>query len=323
MTEENVNQEELEEVSNEEVSEEVVEPSYGGDEGSGEGDGEPAEVKAEPAYEPNYHYKVNGEEKEFPEWMRSQIVDEETEKQARDMMERADGLFHVKEHRDRLTKEIEEQYKPQMEILHTANNYLQQGDLQGFFEYSGLKDEDIFQYALKRLELKEDPAREAAYNQQRQFQMENRHLQSQVQTLQQQQNQQLAMQRQMELDSFIGRPENLSIAQAYDEQVGKPGAFRSEIIRRGQYYAQMENRDASVEDLFSEVSAPIRNFVGSQQPRNSGMHVTASGVVVGGGNQRQKETLPNIQKQGGSPVRKVSYKNINDLKKRAREIGAL
>jgi len=127
----------------------------------------------------------------------------------------------------------------------------------------------------------------------------------------------------MELDSYIARPENLALAQAYDEQVGNPGAFRSEIIRRGQYYAQMQNRDATVEELFGEVSAPIRNFVNPRTPAETGIQTTASGVVVGGGNQRQKPTLPNVQKTGGSPVKRVSYRNINDLKKRAKEIGAM
>lgn len=312
MTEENVNQEEVHE-EHQEVEANEVESNENVEVAASEA--EPVEVA--PTYTPDFTYKVNKEVREIPEHYRSFITDADREKEFRDIMERADGIHDVKAHRDRLVKEIDEQYKPANDILNQANSYLSQGDLQGFFEYSGLKDEDIFNYALKRLELKENPDKARAYEQQRYIQSQNTELQNQVNRLQEQYNQQAAAQRINELDSYLSRPENLEVVNTYDAQVGTPGAFRQEVIRRGQYYAQVNNLDRSVEELYREISAPFAGFVGQQN--QSGIQTTPSGVVTGGGNQG-KPTLPKLQGRGGSPVRKTTYRSVADLRKREAEL---
>ena len=313
MTEEN---EVVEEVMEDVVEETVVELADDPQPGSNEVE-EVVEASAEaeeevPAYTPDYTYKVNKEVREIPEHYRSLLTDVEQEKQFRDIMERADGIHDVKAHRDRLTKEIDEQYKPSMEILNTANSFLEKNDLESYFEYSGLTDKQIYQYALKRLEMQENPEQMAQHNQFRQLQNQNMQLQQQFDSMSQQNSQQAVANRQAELDSHLAGTETHAMVQAYDAQVGKPGAFRAEVIRRGQYYGQVENRDASVEELVNEVSAPYRGFM---QPKPQAQPaVTPSGVVTGGGNQRGKPTLPKIQGKGGSPVSK-GPKSLDDLKK--------
>ena len=137
-------------------------------------------------------------------------------------------------------------------------------------------------------------------------------LQQQFDTLSSQNSQQAVHNRQAELDSHLAGPENHAMVQAYDAQVGTPGAFRAEVIRRGQYYGQTQNRDAGVEELVNEVSAPFRGFM---QPKPQARPaVRPSGVVTGGGNQRGKPTLPKIQSKGGSPVSK-GPRSLDDLKK--------
>lgn len=307
----------------EEVAEEVVEEVVETHEVEAAEPTEEVEMAAEPevpAYAPDYTYKVNKEVREIPEHYRSFLTDAEREKEFRDIMERADGIHDVKEHRDRLTKEISEQYAPAKQVLDQANGYLAKQDLESFFEFSGLNDKQIFEYALKKLELQENPEQAAQHSQYRQLQQQNMQLQQQFEQLQSQHSQTAVQQRGVELDTFIARPENHAIAQAYDTQVGTPGAFRSEVIRRGQYYGQVQNRDASVEELVNEVAAPLRGFVSPQQAAAQ-PSVTPSGVVLDGGNQRAKPALPKIQGRGGSPVSK-GPRSLDDLRKiRTQKLG--
>jgi hypothetical protein len=113
------------------------------------------------------------------------------------------------------------------------------------------------------------------------------------------------MQAKQELVSEMSRPEVTQAIATFDARLGKPGAFESEVIRRGQYYEQVHKVSPPASQLVQEVLA----FVGSkpQAPQT-----TASQVVHA---QAEKPVIPTFA--GGSqksPTQKMPS-SIDDLKR--------
>jgi hypothetical protein len=100
------------------------------------------------------------EEREIPEQLRSIIVDEESEKFVKDIMEKADGLPIVKE-----------KYQQTREALETRNDFLKEiverrdsGDLHGAAKMLKFSDDEILKLAINIAELRQaTPEQQEAY----------------------------------------------------------------------------------------------------------------------------------------------------------------
>jgi hypothetical protein len=74
--------------------------------------GEPSQA---PSYQPKLKYKVLDQEKDFPDWAKPIVKSPEVEKTIRDMLERAEGLDHVKQRREVLegeNRQLKESWGP-------------------------------------------------------------------------------------------------------------------------------------------------------------------------------------------------------------------
>lgn len=276
-----------------------------------------------PKYTPNYKFKVLDKEQEFDEWLRPVVKDADTEKRVRELLEKAHGLEHVKAERQKFREQatnIEGQYTALSKGLDYLSGMVEKGDLHGFFKELSIPEDKILQYALSRVKYREMPPEQRqqidAQNESQQrleyFERANSELLNAF-------NEQRTQQRASELDGYLGRPEVSQAISQFDQRIGQPGAFRDEVIRRGQYYASLPNpQDISVEQAVREVMmlAGVQAAQDAQasqgQAPQAAMQAAPQAVQ-----QTQKPVIPNIKGRGTSPVKKA-VRSIDDLRALAR-----
>lgn len=274
-----------------------------------------------PAYTPNHKFKVLNEEKEFDDFVKEAIRDEESEKKIRELYEKSHGLDHVKAARERAEEKLQTQTQ---ELEYYRGNvgklqhFLGQGDLESFFEGCQIPEEQILRYALKRIELRENPALMAASEEARRARLQNFDSQGQLTRYQQQERQTAIQNRGNELDIALARPEVSQMANAFDTRLGRAGAFKQEVINRGVFYHKAHGVDKSVEEIVKEVVSLFGGTPASALPGN-GQNAPGQAqprATSGSAAQAKKPTIPHVSGTGASPARHVP-KSIKEL----REIG--
>ena len=270
-----------------------------------------------PSYVPNLKYKVMREEKEFPAWAKEFLKDPETEKNVRELFEKAGGLDDVKQHRDRIeneNKQIKEQWGPVINDVQKASQYVRQKDLDSFFELVGIPEADVLRYALHRIQLRENPEALQTHEQMRSLQLRNQELEAQYNQTNQSYQETAVQARERELAFEMARPEILANVQAFEARMGTPGAFRSEVIRRGQAY-MAAGQDISVEQAVREVLhlAGLSTTPASTQVAPPAAPPVVEPTITPAA---PKATLPNIRGKGTSPTKLVP-KSTDELRKLA------
>jgi len=301
----------------EETSEEVVEERHLDEETTDEGDDEgieEGESSEEPAYEPNFSFRAGEEEYEMDDRLKAYIKSPEDEEYLRDLAERAHGLDTVKEQRQYLRDQnaefqhIEAQRQGAVQQL---KGHIEKNEWEPFQKTWGISDDSVLNRAVQIMQLRElPPEQQQQYYSSIQAQEQNYALQQQNQQLQQQQNHYAVQQRDWELNQTIQNESFYPAAQAFDERAGKPGAFRDEIIKRGQYYAQVHGRDLPPQVIAQEIA----QFVGVQNQQQGHQQSGAQQRVV----TSRKPTLPKISGSGASPI-KSGIKSIADIKAAAQK----
>lgn len=310
--------------SSEVVSDQVETPEVsaeGGDSKDLELDGA---VEGEaPAYEPNFKYKVLGEEKEFDEWAKKLVKSKEDEDFYRDILTKVHGVDHIKQERDSFReqantlRETQERYQTLTQNLDVLSQYVNNGNLDAFFQSIGITQDQVMQYAMKQLQLSEmTPEQRAEYERATRAQQnevllgqQNEQLSTQMQELQHRQ-------RMFELDSFISQPGLNEQVSAFDQRLGQAGAFKQEVINRAVAHYNQTGQDLPVKDAVESVLRVAGISVGQQTtqmaPSPQGTPHAAQTKVV----PQEKPTIPNTKGSGLSPTkRKIS--SIEDLKKLA------
>ena len=108
---------------------------------------------------------------------------------------------------------------------------------------------------------------------------------------------------------MLARPEINGAMREFDGRLGRVGAFRDEVIRRGIAENEWSGRDLSAEQSVSEVMNLMGRGVAPGQPTNTGMYPQNNSHI-------NPPIIPNVQGKGVSPVRQRST-SIEDLKKLA------
>jgi len=276
-----------------------------------------AQTDAAP-YTPNFKFKAADKEQEFDDFVRGAIKSPEQEKKLRELYEKAYGLDHVKAERERFRtdyRNVNDQYSSLNKGLDHLSTMLKNKDYHGFFKALELPEQDVLQYALSRVQYKEmPPEQRQALDSQYEAQQKLAYLEQANQELVTGYQSQMVQQRTSELDGYIGRPEVAQVASDFDARVGKPGAFRDEVIRRGQYYASLpESQDITVEQAVREIMGLV-GFNNTQaqngaQASEQNMEESTPAPTM----QNQKPVIPNIKGRGTSPVKKVA-RSIEDLR---------
>jgi hypothetical protein len=272
-----------------------------------------ADKKTNP-YAPNYKFKAADKEMEFDDVVKGIIKTADQEKKLRELYEKAHGIDQVKSERERIRGEYratQEKYNNLNKGIENLSAMLNKGDYHGFFQALKIPEETILQYALQRVNYREmPPEQRQTIDAQYERDQKLAYLEQSNNELLNMYQQQSVQQRSNELDGYIQRPDVVSIAQSFDARAGKPGAFRDEVIKRGQYYASIGGEDISVEQAVREVA----QLVGYQQQQAANEMATAQTGLPPQSTATYKPVIPNIKGRSSSPAKKV-ISSMEELKK--------
>lgn len=280
-----------------EVPAEVVETEAPADvENAPEGDAAPEPQE----YAPSFKYKVRDEEKEFDEWLRPVVKNAEQERAIRELYERSAGLDFARQ-REQSLKQQFEQIQPEYQQFVQAREFLQEtlskGDLKTFFDAHSIPEDEVLKYAVEVLKYRQmAPEERAKIDQYRQVETQARQYEGQTQQLNQVLAQQAAQMTNMQLDMHLSRPDIADLVNAYDSRVGKPGAFKEQVIAVGnmRYYASGGKENIPVDEAVKQ----FIQMAGVTATQESTGNPVQPKVV------QKKPMLPNATGTGTSPVKK-------------------
>lgn len=281
---------------------------------------DPAAVTPPPVeFKPDFKLKVMDEEKEIPEAFRALMKDEKSAKEVKEVFEKYYGHDFTKPKYETLKSthsELQKTYQQVESQINDLKSDFQRGDLDSFFSKLNIPKETILQYALQKVQYEQlPPDQKQLMDDKQTAERERILLQRQNQQLSQTFESQMQQARRMALDTELARSDIKSAADVFDARVGKPGAFRQEIINRGQLAWTQRNVDLSPGQAVEEVMRifGLQGAPASASPQNQ--PAPASAAVP-----PQAPTIPNV---GGakatSPVRQKP-RSIEDLKKMAAEM---
>lgn len=289
-----------------------------------------AAAAAQAAIDYKFRYRDESAEKvegEIDDWARS-FLNKENEAKFKEIWAKAHGLEFVK---NRFSKVRDEYtgYKSQVEPLlqgwNTLTELYNRDDMEGFFRGLQIPDDKIFKYVLAKLEYQQLPPEErAARDQRSQVVRQNIELERQNQALQQQYQQQTVSARTQQLDIAMTRPDVQTVASSFDQKIGRPGAFREEVIKRGVLAWHTAQQDITPEQAIAEVLQIIgtpaqtetqANSISATQPAQSG--VTNQAQVA---TRQSPPVLPNVGAKNTSPTKR-GPKSLDEIRKLAAQMG--
>lgn len=273
-------------------------------------------AEPKPAYQPNYKLRVMEQEKEIPERFRNLMKDAESEKEVRELFEKAYGLDFAKpkheETRQNYVK-LQSEHNFLTGSIQELRDTYSRGDMDTFFQKLSIPPEKVLQWAVGKVNYEQlPPEQKELIDARRNAELQNLELQKQNSLYQRQVQEQVVQARRMLLDSELARPEVKSMVDSFDQRFGKPGAFVQEVINRGQLaWIQSQGKvDLTPGQAVEQVLAlyGLKN----QAPASATPQTTAQVVQP---SQQATTTIPNVG--GGkstSPV-KMKPRSIDDLKK--------
>lgn len=295
------------------------------------------EVEGEAAFKPNVVFKAGVynkdtkqlEQKEYtidPKYA-ALMTDAESEKQVRELHEKAFGLDSVKERYNEQKMQNTQVVSENSEIKSSINKVrsiyngaVKTGNwhkLDDFFAALDIPQENIMKYALEKVKLAEmDPAaRQAVLSQldadrrAESLQQERDSVTTEKATLAQQN---VALQ----VDFVLAKPEVAALAAEFDKRAGQPGAFKQAVYREGNL-AWTNGEELPPHEAAQRV---IKNYglTGSgtapaAQTPAPGQAAPKKPVV-----QRTTQTIPNIGSRNASPL-PSKPKNLDEVLKYRKE----
>ncbi len=265
-------------------------------------------------YTPNFKYKVNGQDKEFDEFIRPTVKNKETEEKIRKLYADAYGLEAVKPKYEELQKkypEVETQFNQLNNIVTEVVQDRDRGDLDSVFEKLRIPEEKVAQWMLKKIEKMNLPKeQQEIYNQFEQTRRENLELKKQYEQLNGMTQNQAVQARTFELEQVLHRPDVSSFAAAFDAARKQPGAFKDEIRNCGLFEWKVNGKDISASDA---AQMAMSRYQGMVSPTASGQ--TAPTPVA-------QDALPVIPQVKGKAISATGkqVRSIEDLRKKAQEL---
>lgn len=276
---------------------------------------------AAPVFAPNFKFKVLDKEHEIPEFLRGAVKDATTEKQLKELHEKAFGLDIVKPKYQETKKQLDQvrgTLEKQSTELSRLGQLLEKNDLDSFFKALKISEEQVLRYALERVQYRELPLEQRL---QVDAQMQERQrlgqLEQQTQTYEQQYYAEATRNKALQLDYSLEKPEVKSIADAFDTRLGTPGAFRAEVIKRGQLAFHTTGQDIPVDQAMKEVLALAGGVLPSGG--NPAAQTQAPAAAQGSPAPVQPPIIPNVSGRGASPAKRA-ITSIADLRERARAL---
>lgn len=280
------------------------------------------------AYTPNYKFRYKDEldnkvDGEIDDWARPFIKDADMEEKFRQVWAKAHGLDWVKQRFNKTRGEYQayrQQIDPLVQSWQDLTNLYRQGDMDSFFKGLQIPEEKIFQYALDKLNYQKLPPEQRAHIEKaRQAEHTALELQRQNQALQTQYQEAQVQTRTTELQQALSTPDVSAVAQAFDARVGREGAFRDEVVKRGVLAWHTSGQDISPAQAIQEVMQLYGALTSGQQAAAQMAQVASPQGQPAVAQAQKAPTLPNIGGNNGSPARKAP-KSLDELKKLAAQM---
>lgn len=265
-------------------------------------------------YTPNFKFKVMEKELEVPELLRAVIKDAESEKQVREILEKAYGIDYVKNDRESIKNEyktVKEKHTALVSGLEELDQIYQRGDLDMFFQKLEIPESVLQKYVLEKLQYKElKPEQQQAYNTYQELQRQKYSIETENQRLKEEHQRVLVERRTHELETQLSKPDIAPIVQAFDAKYGQ-GSFKQEVVKEGQYNWHINNKDLSAEQLVQQLID--RNRWMSQSSEPQGIQTQVNPQVQQVVQRREAPVIPVVKATGNSPAQR-SFKSTEDLR---------
>ncbi len=286
-----------------------------------------------PAWEPNFEYtygkfdpqtgKWSDEKAEIPEEVRALIKDEKSEALVKQMWSAADGIDHIKAHRDKFKADYEGLSKYVGDVhqrLQGLEGLLQKGDLDSAFEMMGLHEEKVLKWVHDKLQYMQlEPGQRNLIDAQRDAERRARLAEQNQRAATEQAMTSMARSKAMALDAITERPDLKAVIAAYDQRPGRKPTdptFRDLVINHGEL---TWHRSGGKIDLspHEAVEAVLRDYgiaaayggSHSQQSQHAqslpSSHAPAQSQRQPQQPPRQTPTLPNVASRASSPTKPV------------------
>lgn len=283
-----------------------------------------------PVYTPNFKFNVLDKQHEIPKEFQALIKDKDSEKMVREVFEKAYGLESVKAkasevrtERDNLATEnhsIKQSLDSVRAIYQGAvssGNFLKLDD---FFARLKIPEQHIMQYALAKVQFSNLPP------DQQQMIKGNLDAEKRAEEVGSQANQHMTDAQQaraelirVQLEYTMAKPDVKSIADQFDAQTGRSGAFRQQVINVANLHFLQRKVDLTPEQATQIViqelglKAPVAPAAPAATVVTPPQAPPAGKVIV-----RETKTLPNIQGRSSSPLKK-SPRSVDDLRELAKQ----
>lgn len=256
-----------------------------------------------PAYQPSYKYSVRGQEKEIPEKYRALIKTAEDEKELKEFFEKAEGLDFVKQDRSSLKQEYEgfkQQINPYLQEYHKFTSLRDKGNLGAALQVAGISDEQIFEYAVQKLQMEQNPHMANLYKGNTEAAL--REIEDQGKIQQYQMMEQQLQQQQFEFNLSQAMATHKDVIGTIEAKWGQPGSFKEEVKSYGiaQYHLGNNLTEQQAVDAVLNKYKPF--LAASPNPAQAPQPHKAPHVI------------PAVGSANVSAI-KVKPKSVDDLKK--------
>lgn len=270
-----------------------------------------------PVFTPNFKVKSYDKEYEIPEKFREMIKDADTEKEIREIFEKAYAVETLKEKNTKYRTDFEKvngDYTNLSTSINRLDKFLKNNDYDSFFDTLKIPEEQLQQWMLQKLKMKDLPPEEqAVYNKKSEYQkmlyekeQEADFYRTQYESHQEQMKTQEVQAVHSKLDSLISEGTVSQIAKSFDAKQGQAGAFKEEVIKRAFLIEKTTGRELTPEEAVQEaVRLYGWNTQGQATPQNT---------VLAPQTGTSKPSLPTLQGKNSSPVAK-KITSLEDLKK--------
>lgn len=278
------------------------------------------EKEKEPAvaeFTPDFSYKFKGETREIPEYLRPLIKDEDTQKQIRNMVERAEAVELHKGKTSELESQLQEivpmanTLKEFQEAYQTAQSPAEHHELLNTVGYSDEMIKDVAREILKREQLPEDQRHLMQEN--KRVALEKRQLMNQNEQIAAQYNQALTRITQTEIGLELGKAEYNPLISAYEKTQGE-GSFEKLFLERGSYYTDLNGGTlVPPTEVMSRIAKEFAPFLTAAPVGELAGKQPAQVVTT------KQKTMPNIGSGNGSPA-KSAINSLEDLAARRKQL---
>lgn len=263
-------------------------------------------------YTPNLKFKVMDKEHEFAPYLKDVIKDPKTEKEIRELYEKAYGLDYVKPKYAKRNEEyqsLQTEHKSLVDGVMELREVYNNGDMDGFFNRLKIPFDKVLSYVASKIQYSELPPEQ---RQQIDAQMEvKRQLldtQKSKSTIEQQYHEQMVQAKSQMLDFQLSRQDVADFGKQYQEKTGKP--FREAVAEYANsvYYTRKDqsgkNVDLTPEQAVKEMMEHYGKFV---QP-------AAAAPVAPTPEAPKIPVIPNVSGRQTSPVTNAPAKSIKEIR---------